>query len=354
MGSDPKSRAARFIWLWLVLFVSSSAMLTVIFHRSVTAWKPSPKQSRELPMSSASMASTSDGGLEVRVHSQSHIDWECLPGDHSNLRRKIASTDNVIVVMPAKAAGTSMKFFARRCNANTIEGVQDLLRKDDGSIGKILTKTWDMPGVFVSHFWSPTLLSRLLRTVSRHTLILYSHREETSRFKSAAHHVFTQWCRHEPPKPQWSTFFQEKQDKHCNVHENKLIEALRKKPQEMGFGNAELLTCGTFKSIEEYAPEIVFTSYENANIMQNLLAEKYCPKQVNHTHHVGKSADIISVQLQSGKNVTISDWLDKKSSFLDWTLELNNRATCLAKTRRMEDELLTCDGGFLNAKAVVL
>ena len=53
------------------------------------------------------------------------------------------------------------------------------------------------------------------------------------------------------------------------------------------------------------------------------------------------------------------DWLNTKSSILEWTLGLNKHASCTGITRKMEDELFstTCAGGtglsFLKAQAVM-
>ena len=61
---------------------------------------------------------------------------------------------------------------------------------------------------------------------------------------------------------------------------------------------------------------------------------------------------MISVQLNNGKNVSLGTYLEHKSSYLEWVLELNKKATCLAKTRTMEESISTCDGGFVKTKSV--
>ena len=68
--------------------------------------------------------------------------------------------------------------------------------------------------------------------------------------------------------------------------------------------------------------------------------------------HIAKGDDKISVEIKNGTEVSLSTWLDQKSSYLDWSLELNKRATCLVKTRHMEENLNTCEGGFLHAKSI--
>jgi hypothetical protein len=255
--------------------------------------------------------------------------------------------------MLAKAAGTSLKSFAKSCNPNTTENLQTLINNNEAF--NLLTKSWDMPGVYASHFWVPKALSRLLRSVSRHTLVIYIHREETSRLKSAALHVLTQWCAHGPPEAQKGFFDNvESNNQKCLVSETKLVEILKVRPQEMQMGTIELLTCETYSSIEEYAPNMLFVDYKHADALQNLLAEKYCPKKINHVHHIGKGSDIVFVRLHDGvAEVSLSDLFEKKSSYLEWMLGLNDKASCLVKTRRMEDNLFACDGSFISAKAVL-
>ena len=124
----------------------------------------------------------------------------------------------------------------------------------------------------------------------------------------------------------------------------------------MKMGRNELLTCKSYSSMEEYAPNMVFMDYKYAGTLQNMLTERHCPTMVDRTRHIGNgkaTGDKIFVELQSGENVTLSNWLEKKASYLEWTLELNRKATCLVKTRMMEEQFSDCDGGFLNMKAVL-
>lgn len=303
----------------------------------------------------SSAASIEEEGKD-RIISHRSISWECLSTAH--VRDALNTTENVIVVMPAKAAGTSLKKFARDCNPNTTENLQHVL-EDKDRYYKLLTKSWDMPGVYVSHYWKPEMLSRLLRSTSRHTLVVYIHREETSRFASAAHHVLSQWCLHGPPMPQWGKFFDSvtgnNDAKKCIVHESQLVKGLKKRPQEMTMGTIELLTCETYTAIAEYAPNMIFMNYKQASTLQNLLGEKYCPRLVDHTNRIGKGSEKVFVQLSDGsdRSVTLTEWLEKKSAYMEWALGLNDHASCLVNTRRMEDSLGSCDGEFLNARAVL-
>ena len=219
--------------------------------------------------------------------------WQCT--SKSDMRQLINATDNIIVAMPAKAAGTSLKYFASTCYGDgyspVFNNIQDNL--EDTGIEVLLSNAWDSPGVVASHFWHPQALSRILRSASPRTLIIYSHRDENSRFISAANHVLSQWCRNGIPQrlvnvmPTLKGIFEGQKDK-CNINELDLIKTLRLRPQEMQMGTNELLTCELYSAIGEYAPNMIFMDFKSASDVQNLMAEKYCPKLVDHPNATGK------------------------------------------------------------------
>ena len=76
-----------------------------------------------------------------------HISWECMSANMT--RQLIDRAENTIVIMPAKAAGTTMKLFADKCNHESYGNLQlpgNLLsEEEDNDI--ILTNNWEMPGV---------------------------------------------------------------------------------------------------------------------------------------------------------------------------------------------------------------
>eukprot|EP00984_Skeletonema_dohrnii_P018420 scaffold8597_cov174-Skeletonema_dohrnii-CCMP3373.AAC.3 len=269
-------------------------------------------------------------------NSVAQISWKCT--NDSELRRKIESSDNVIIAMPAKAAGTSNIY-------------------DRKNMKEILTHSWDMPRIIPAHFWIPEHLSKLLRNASRKTLIIYSHRDESSRFNSAVKHVLNQWCKGDanPPIPEpRSKFFNKIDGDNCYLDENKLIDkVLQPHRFEMHFSTNRILTCQSYHSIEEYAPNMIFVDYSNASKIQELLSEKYCPN-MKSTFEITtpKTYQIYITREEDGESVSLSDWMDRKMPFLEWTLQLNDQASCLVKTRQMEDELDSCEGGFLDAKSV--
>lgn len=304
-----------------------------------------PSTLNELVKAMAKSSTSTTNYEQPTTSNIAHIDWQCKSSN--DMRQLINSTDNIIIVMPAKAGGTSFKYFADGCydGEYKFKNIQKLIGDDDPSgIESVLSHSWNSPKVFASHFWVPAKLSRLVRSTSLRTLVIYSHREENGRFKSAAFHVLSQWCKNggHGEMAQIGT--------ECTISEESLINILKARPEEMQMGTNELLTCETYSAIEEYAPNMIFMDFKSASNIQSLMAEKYCPHMANQ--HIAKGDDKISVEIKNGTVVSLSTWLDQKSSYLDWSLELNKRATCLVKTRHMEENLNTCEGGFLHAKSI--
>lgn len=260
--------------------------------------------------------------------------------------------------MPAKAAGTSLKDFAKACNGPSYSELEDNFISDlRFDLADILSNFYEMPPVIASHLYHVDNLVYLLENVARNSLIVYVHREETKRLSSAINEVITNWCRRgngyvdmEPPK---DFFYKEKQNK-CYVEESKLINvAIKKKENEIGLGSTELLPCETFEAIKTNAPNMILLDYKHGNDLQNLLSEKYCPnladKPVESNAASAKEYEAF-VKVKNSKTVSLNDWLKVKQSTLEWALGLHREATCRAKTRMMEDKLFSCETGILNTR----
>lgn len=332
-----------------VVIILYSTNFTDVVTSSILS--PTRQTPHPTPHITSSLESTNN---KYNNNNIGQISWKC--SNDSDLRHRIQSSDNVILVMPPKSAGTSFKLFAKKCNSpkSLQEYSSNIYGRND--MNELLTHSWDMPMILPSHFWVPEKLAKLLRNVSRKTLIIYSHRDETSRFKSAIKHVLTQWCKgntHGMPESP-SKFFAKIDGDDFYLNETKFIDKVLKRPQnEMVMSTNALLTCETYQSMEEYAPNMIFVDYRNATKIQTLLAEKYCPNMTN-TFEVTtpKTYKVYITREEDGESVLLSDWMEKKMPFVEWTLGLNDRASCLVKTRQMEDEFGSCEGGFLDAKSV--
>eukprot|EP01082_Thalassiosira_pseudonana_P009752 g8672.t1 g8672 contig30:9055-9684(+) len=125
-----------------------------------------------------------------------------------DLRSLIASADQIIILMPAKAAGTSFKAFSSKCVTKTFND-NFLNFKDRNDFDSVLTASYDMPAVLASHMMQVKNLIYFIKNAPRNTLLIYSHRDETTRLLSAIDHVVTTWCqcKRSPPKGFFELFY---------------------------------------------------------------------------------------------------------------------------------------------------
>ena len=299
------------------------------------------------------------------------MQYQCL--SQSSLRDLISSTDQVITTAPAKAAGTTMNTFAEKCNKDsglTFDHIDNILNfKDVNHFDGILSKSLKSPPVLSSHMYTLDNFLYLIKNVPRSTLLIYIHREETLRVQSAVNEVVTNWCRRgngypgihlDPPT---EDFFDEEDGSVCHISEKNLIEfGLGKKglDLEIGLGATKLLRCETYDTILEYAPNMIFMNYKQANLLQALITEKYCPNLTGEpiASNVGSEKETKTfVKLSNSVNgepdlVSLKKWLKAKQNSLEWVLGLNDSATCTAKTRIVEDKLSGCEVGFVKASVV--
>ena len=102
--------------------------------------------------------------------------------------------------------------------------------------------------------------------------------------------------------------------------------------------------------------------YRDANLVQKLIAEKHCPDLVREVVETNSAASVPNEAFVLVNNsstvggvseVPLDVWLDGKISSLEWALGLNDGATCVGKTRKMEAELSLCNSGFLMSRGSV-
>lgn len=111
---------------------------------------------------------------------------------------------------------------------------------------------------------------------------------------------------------------------------------------------------------------MIFVDYKEANHVQNLIAEKFCPGLVNYPSEENVASEkkaktyvqvmknaITAATENSNDSITLRGWLKAKQSTLEWALGLNEGATCTAKTRFMEDRLGGHEEGLVHAFEVI-
>ena len=268
-----------------------------------------------------------------------------LDVDGGDMDHLLEKHKQVFLVMPAKAAGTTYKAFTKKCMA--IEGTPGFSRQDnvlnnDSKMQGVFREQLELPSLLTSHLYTAYSLHKLIKHATKDTLIIYSHREETSRLMSSIKEVINRSC------------FVAKEDKgfsinegECKVTESMLIKKIKEKKAEIRFGSERLWTCDTFESIRDNAPNMAFVHYKQANKLQKLLRKHHCPESNSDIEaNVGASKKPISIILEGGKTngttVPIDDWLDAKSQMLELVLLLKTDMSCQATVRRIEESLIAC------------
>ena len=119
---------------------------------------------------------------------------------------------------------------------------------------------------------------------------------------------------------------------------------------EVGFSTHRLLTCQSYKAIQENAPQLVFLHYKQVDKLQKLLAKHHCPEMLGELPIRANMAEDKSLKVllhkkgtdEARNSVDLEEWLHAKGPSMEWTLKLRRDASCQAKTFHMEDELFAC------------
>ena len=266
-------------------------------------------------------------------HHQQH--GSCLSLDlEENMDNLLSKYKQVIIAMPAKAAGSSIKTFTKKCMSRqnaTSFSVTDNILNNQNSMNSALTAQLKMPSMISSHMYTQNNMCRLMKHATDDTLIVYSHRQETSRLISATKQVIVQ------------------RKKGGQLDETELVKMIKSKTVEIGIGNTQLLTCQQYNCIKDNSPNLVFMHYKKVGQMLKLLAKHHCPELLTQEEtrvNIGSDKKSVSVILKGRNNngtiVSIDDWLNAKSQMLEIALSMKEAVTCQATTRDIEYDLFAC------------
>lgn len=283
----------------------------------------------------------------------------CIP-----LQEMIDSTEEIIITMPAKAAGSSFKTFAAQCYGK--DWVKDNYLNFINSTGmKWLTGSYELPKVMASHMYREENFVHLIKNAPNGALVIYSHREETDRVLSAINQVVTSWCGadlEQGPRSPPPFFFSKRDGNNCFVSEKNLINlAIKQRAKEIGIGSTRILTCTVYDTLKNNAPNFFFMDFRKASELMNRVAEKYCPDLVGKPVQLNiadKKRYDVFVQLEHNTSdlttvTPLKEWMRVKRGHLELFLGLNNDATCVSMTRMMEKMLFSSDNGFVSAADVI-
>ena len=152
----------------------------------------------------------------------------CL--NKNEFKRNIDDHEQIFIVMPPKAGGSSMIDFARSCYGKAAIYQGEL--KVPTLREQWLTQSYDIPKLHVGHVTTENGMKSLLKGASKDSLIVYIHREETSRLASGIKQVMQVFCDGGVPDRDAARKFEFVQrnetDHTCTIAENDLVEKVIK------------------------------------------------------------------------------------------------------------------------------
>mmetsp|Transcript_50818 Transcript_50818/g.99378 ORF Transcript_50818/g.99378 Transcript_50818/m.99378 type:complete len:357 (-) Transcript_50818:90-1160(-) len=276
---------------------------------------------------------------------------KCLTFD-GEMDDLIANSKQIFLTMPAKAAGSSLKTFTNKCMKSIMPG--DNFHINDPEISKkYFTDSFQLPKIITGHVYRDQTLIDLIQHTSRGTLLIYVHRDETSRLRSAIQQVTSRYCANDFGQLDPASLNFSHNKTHCMFDEGPLLESvIQKKRLEIGWGAGRILTCKMYDAIEQNAPNMVFVHYKKADRLQNLLAKHHCPELLEAEHQneaIHKKEKTAVIRLDKDKRaVQLSSYLEAKSETIEWALKLKRDITCQAKFRKIESDLLHCEDEIIS------
>eukprot|EP00986_Skeletonema_menzelii_P016232 scaffold13994_cov105-Skeletonema_menzelii.AAC.1 len=244
----------------------------------------------------------------------------------------VARARQVFVTMPAKAGGSSMDEFAKRCNHETMIRKFGFIEEDD-QIQELLFESLHVAPIISSHLRAKgDALIRLAKYPSQKTLMIYIHREEGERVNSGVKKIANHMCKMEygidDMKHRYHETVVEKNATHCIIDEGSMVDWIAKRHREVGGGSPDILKCKFYDTAllaKHHCPELL----DELPIEKNIAVQKK-KKTFMHDGSRGKGS------------VSLEDWLDAKGPVLEWALDIRSGASCQAKTIHMEKELFAC------------
>jgi len=259
----------------------------------------------------------------------------------------VASSNNIFITMPAKAAGSTMKTFARKCVGQF--GEDNMLNRPGIFEETFMNKgAKQAPSIIASHIANDIFFTNLVKNIPHTSLVLYIYRDETERLMSAIKQVVvTKACNHLQ-----GLDLTQKDGSRCIMNEKDLVQKLiKQKFGEIGVGASNIMTCGFYDAMEENFPQMVFVNYKQADRIQEVLAKYHCPNLLDnpiHNNVAGDKKTEAFLKLDStGEEIALEDWLELNRDMLEFMFQLDATQTCKAKTLSMQDDLLGCEDEML-------
>ena len=151
-------------------------------------------------------------------------------GFEEDMDKLLSKYKQVFMLMPAKSAGTSIKRFTHACMTSM---EMPPVSENHGITPAFFQSELKMPNLISYHIQKEKTFQDVVKGATDDTLILYSHRQETNRLASAIKNVFAE---HQCKGNTLPAGVSKVSEKACHVHEGVLIERIRDRTQEIGWG----------------------------------------------------------------------------------------------------------------------
>eukprot|EP00531_Pseudo-nitzschia_arenysensis_P015971 CAMPEP_0116151894 /NCGR_PEP_ID=MMETSP0329-20121206/20355_1 /TAXON_ID=697910 /ORGANISM="Pseudo-nitzschia arenysensis, Strain B593" /LENGTH=363 /DNA_ID=CAMNT_0003648567 /DNA_START=42 /DNA_END=1133 /DNA_ORIENTATION=- len=322
----------------IIILLSGLALLAVFQSSDNIAKIP--------PQSSSSTPPTPSSAAPEFLPKQSKDNGSCLSLDFdSDMDKLIEKYKQVFVVMPPKAAGTAFEDFARGCQKSGMNSTSwgkgldhAFMPERHDRLVNAFKKEMNVPTLIAAHVRDTAALGNLIKHATRNSLVIFSHREETSRYMSGIKEELHRRCTVGKQFP--------KIKGGCAFTQDELMKVIKEARFEIHYGGGTSLTCETYDILRDNAPNFAFVHFTQTSKIQKLLAKHHCPDYQNVVHsRKGDRASSFKVIMDPPANenlVPIDDWLHAKREMLEYTFQHRQGYSCVATTRDIEDELFAC------------
>ncbi|KAL7426714.1 hypothetical protein ACHAXM_000550 [Skeletonema potamos] len=212
------------------LLVNLQSMLTTLNYFQTS----SPK------VSAATDATRAEGGV---------ASGQCLDLDlNKEMDSLVASAHQVVITMPAKGGGSSMKEFTQQCsNSSKVTELFGFIpiANDTNVLKEFLIDSLHVQTVVSSHLSNDEGLIHLAKYPSQKTLLIYIHREESERVISGVKMISQHICQnsHQEFKQKYKNIIVAKNSTHCILDEGPVVDLIARRHREVGGGAPNILTC---------------------------------------------------------------------------------------------------------------
>ena len=315
-------------------------------------------ETHKLTFNSKDVSNVSAKDVETHktlLNNESH----CLTFE-DDMNRRVADASNVIVVMPAKAGGSTMRRFINHCYPG-IEYNERPFHTNTGlhKLQSFISSSLHLPKLIHTHIAFDSILIRLIKTVPDDFLIIFVYREESDRKVSALKQVLDdRLCgRKDPHKTLQPTI--KRNETHC-VYEDEeeiLKSAVGEGIFEIGRNINGILSCDTHDAIEDTNPNLMMMSVSQINQLQPILAKYHCPEilpklPINWNIASDKKEWVYVRTRENGAEVKLEEWAKSKKQFLDWAYNTDEEIQkfCRAKTRKLQNEMNRCNDQLIDLR----